>query len=97
MSLVASTLGVGRSTMYERLAGTSKARGHYAKAEDTHLLPRIRQIAVQRPTYGHRRIAAVLNRQLREHSLATVNHKRVYRVMAVNRLLLARRYTERPD
>jgi transposase InsO family protein len=32
-----------------------------------------------------------------EHSLAPVNHKRVYRVMAINRLLLARRYTERPD
>ncbi len=97
MSLVASTLGVGRSTVYERLAGSTKTRGHYTKADDAHLLPRIRQIAAQRPTYGYRRIAAVLNRQLRAEGLAPVNHKRVYRVMAVNRMLLARRYTERPE
>lgn len=39
MSLVASTLGVGRSTVYERLAGSTKTRGHYTKADDAHLLP----------------------------------------------------------
>ena len=97
MSLVASTLGVGRSTVYDRLAGSTKARGPYAKADDADLLPRIRQIAAQRPTYGYRRIAAVLNRQRRAEGLTPVNHKRVYRIMAADRLLLARRYTERTD
>ena len=95
MSLVASTLGVGRSTVYDRLGGSTKARGAYTKAEDADLLPRIRQIAAQRPTYGYRRIAAVLNRQQRAEGLALVNHKRVYRIMAADRLLLARRCTER--
>ncbi len=97
MSIVASTLGVGHSTVYDRLAGSSKTRGPYAKAQDADLLPRIRQIAAQRPTYGYRRIAAVLNRQQRAEGLAPVNHKRVYRIMAADRLLLARRYTERTD
>lgn len=97
MSLVADTLGVTRSTVYARLAGSTKPRGRYTKAEDTQLLPRIEQIAAQRPTYGYRRIAAVLNRQLRQEGAPPVNHKRVYRVMAVHRLLLARRYAERPD
>lgn len=97
MSLVASTLGVGRSTVYDRLTGRTGTRGPYTKAEDTDLLPRIRQIAAQRPTYGYRRIAAVLNRQQRAEGLAPVNHKRVYRIMAADCLLLARRYTERPD
>lgn len=97
MSLVASTLGVGRSTVYDRLTGSTKTRGSYTKAGDADLLPRIRQIAAQRPTYGYRRIAAVLNRQLRAEGLAPANHKRVYRIMAADRLLLARRYTERPD
>ena len=97
MSLVASTLGVGRSTVYHRLTGAAKARGRYAKADDAAVLPLIRQIAAQRPSYGYRRIAAVLNRQLRGQDLAPVNHKRVYRIMAANRLLLARRYTERTD
>ncbi len=75
----------------------TRTRGPYAKADDANLLPRIRQIAAQRPTYGYRRIAAVLNRQQRAEGLAPVNHKRVYRIMAANRLLLARRYTERAD
>ncbi len=97
MSLVASTLGVGRSTVYDRLTGSTKTRGPYTKADDADLLPRIRQIAAQRPTYGYRRIAAVLNRQQRAEGLVPVNHKRVYRIMAANRLLLARRYTERTD
>lgn len=97
MSLVAKTLGVGRSTVYDRLTGSTRTRGPYAKADDADLLPRIRQIAAQRPTYGYRRIAAVLNRQQRAEGLALVNHKRVYRIMAADRLLLARRYTERAD
>lgn len=83
--------------MYDRLTGRTRTRGPYAKADDADLLPRIRQIAAQRPTYGYRRIAAVLNRQQRAEGLAPVNHKRVYRIMAADRLLLARRYTERAD
>lgn len=42
-------------------------------------------------------IAAVLNRQFRSQGMAPANHKRVYRIMAADRLLLAWRYTERPD
>lgn len=62
--------------MYDRLGGSAKARGPYAKADDADLLPRIRQITAQRPTYGSRRIAAVLNRQQRAEELASLNHKR---------------------
>ena len=74
MSLVAGTLGVGRSTVYDRLTGSIRTRGSYTKAQDADLLPRIRQIAAQRPTYGYRRIAAVLNRQLRTDGLPPANH-----------------------
>jgi putative transposase len=97
VSLVASTLGVARSTVYERVIGNVTSRGRYTKADDAQLLPLIQQIAAKRPTYGYRRIAAVLNRQLRAEGADPVNHKRIYRIMAVNRLLLGRRYTERPD
>lgn len=48
-----------------------------------------------RPTYGYRRITAILNRQLRSEGLAQVNHKPVYRIMKAHSLLLARKYTER--
>jgi transposase InsO family protein len=97
VSLVASTLGVARSTVYERVTGAITTRGRYTKADDAQLLPLIQHIAAKRPTYGYRRIAAVLNRQLRAEGVDPVNHKRIYRIMAVNRLLLARRYTKRPD
>lgn len=40
MSLVANTLGVARSTVYARLAGSTKPRGRYTKAEDMQLLVR---------------------------------------------------------
>lgn len=49
MSLVANTLGVARSTVYARLAGRTKPRGRYTKAEDTQLLPRIEDAMLLAP------------------------------------------------
>lgn len=54
------------------------------------------KLVAARPTCGYRRITAILNRQLRADGLASVNHKRVYRIMRAHNLLLARRYSERP-
>ncbi len=97
MKAVADTLGVARSNLAERRAKPARPRGPYRKPEDAALLPAIRRIVDERPTYGYRRITAVLNRQLRADGLAPVNHKRVYRIMQAHSLLLARHYTERPD
>jgi putative transposase len=97
MKVIAETLGVSRSNLHERLNGNAKPRRAYHKAEDAAVLPRIQALVAKRPTYGYRRITAVLNRQLRAEGLSPVNHKRVYRIMKANRLLLARRYTERPE
>ena len=47
-------------------------------------------------TYGYRRITALLNREMAAEGLALVNHKRVYRIMAKNSLLLAHRHSKRP-
>ena len=60
-------------------------------------MPRIKTLVAKRPSYGYRRITAVLNRALRAEGLAPVNHKRIYRIMRHNNLLLARKYTERPE
>jgi len=46
------------------------------------VLPRIQALVAKRPTYGYRRITALLNRELRALGLPPVNHKRVYRIMA---------------
>lgn len=40
---------------------------------------------------------AILNRQLRSQGSAPVNHKRTYRIMRAHNLLLARKYSERPE
>ena len=97
MSAVASTLGVSRSNLHDRLRGATGPRRRYHKAQDAVLLPLITALVSARPSYGYRRITAVLNRQLRIQGLSPVNHKRVYRIMQLNNLLLARKYTERPD
>lgn len=49
----------------------------------------MRRIADGRATYGYRRITVLLNRELQVQYRAQVNHKRVYRLMAHNGLLLA--------
>jgi transposase InsO family protein len=50
----------------------------------------IREIVDERPTYGYPRTTAMLNRRLRVLGKARVNHKRVYRIMKRNGLLLER-------
>ena len=97
MKAVAEVLRVSRSNLHDRLKGTTKPRRRYHKAQDAAVLPLITALVTARPTYGYRRITAILNRQLRTQGLVPVNHKRVYRIMQTNKLLLARRYTERPD
>lgn len=97
MRAVAETLGVARSNLIDRLQGKTKPRRRYQKAQDAAVVPLITALVSARPTYGYRRIAAILNRQLRSEGLAPVNHKRVYRIMQAHNLLLARRYSERPE
>ena len=97
MSAVAATLGVSRSNLHGRLTGSAKPRRRYHKAQDAAVVPLITALVAARPTYGYRRITAILNRKLRIEGAAPVNHKRVYRIMQAQNLLLARHYTERPD
>ncbi|EGJ19316.1 integrase catalytic subunit (plasmid) [Cereibacter sphaeroides WS8N] len=97
MKAVAETLGVARSNLIERLQGKTKPRRRYQKVQDAAVVPRITALVSARPTYGYRRITAILNRQLRSEGLAPVNHKRVYRIMQAHNLLLARKYSERPE
>ena len=59
------------------------------------VLDAVKAIVGGRPSYGYRRATALLNRQRRLEGKAAVNHKRVYRLMANNQLLLER-YTGKP-
>jgi transposase-like protein len=93
---VAEALGVSRSNLAERLAGGAKPRRRYQKAQDAAILPLVRRLVDARPTYGYRRITALLNRDLAEQGLAPANQKRVYRLMKVHGLLLEKHSGQRP-
>jgi putative transposase len=92
---VAETLGVARSSLVKQLAQRSRSRGTYAKAGDTELLIRVRRLVDARPTYGYRRITALMNRELAADRAPPANHKRIYRLMKAHGLLLGRHGGER--
>jgi putative transposase len=62
---------------------------------DPQVLEQLRTVASQRPTYGYRRLWALLNRVRRRQGLRRINAKRVYRLAKGHRLLL-QRYTGTP-
>ncbi len=87
---VAEVLGISRSNLIERSQDRSKSRGPYEKAGNVMLLPLIRRLVDERPTYGYRRIMALLNRELARTSPPPANRKRVHRIMQRHALLLER-------
>ena len=91
MKRICETLGVARSNIAEQSRERGKHRGSsYRMADDVWLLPMIRELVDERPTYGYRRIHALLNKRLQGQGKSPVNHKRVYRIMKQNRMLLFR-------
>ena len=98
MKAVAETLGVSRSNLHDKVRRASKPRGSYRKPADDALLPLVRRLVGERPTYGYRRITALANRELASRGEPIVNHKRLFRIMRQNGMLLTRHTgrTERP-
>jgi putative transposase len=87
---ISATLGVARSNVIERRDGLRARRGPQERPGDVELAGAIRRFVDERPTYGYRRIAALLKRERRSDGLASVNAKRVYRLMKKHGLLLER-------
>ena len=87
MSPIAKTLGVSRTSVY----ASPLERGEQARLGDEELLELIKPLVEQKPTFGYRRVTARLK------SLGfEVNHKRIYRIMRRQNLLL-QRYAPRPE
>lgn len=61
------------------------------KPDDTDALARIHTVIGDLPTYGYRRVWALLRRQSETDDMAVINAKRVYRIMRQNALLLERK------
>lgn len=85
---VAETLSVSRSQLHGRRNGSVKPRRRHHKAQDAALLPLLKRLVDARPTYGYRRITALLNRERTKDGMPPANHKRVYRLMKQPNLLL---------
>lgn len=87
VTAVARTLGVARSSLEPKPAAPRR-RGRPPLPE-AELVERIKAVIAAMPTYGYRRVHAVLRRAAEEQGKPPPNHKRVWRVKA-HGLLLAR-------
>ena len=97
MSAVAEALGVSRqhlSAMHNR--SPTRRRGR-PPLPDTDLVSDIRALIADLPTYGYRRVHALLRRQAARIGRTAPNPKRVYRVMKVHGLLLQRHNGSREE
>lgn len=92
LKTVCEVLGVARSGLavkQARDAGWHDGR-RARMPDDTELLDEIRMHVAGLPSYGYRRIWALLRRSREMVGAPCVNHKRVYRVMREHQLLLRR-------
>ncbi|MDV5550794.1 IS3 family transposase [Enterobacter hormaechei] len=93
ISLVSRCLRVSRAQLHA-MARRSKGwqdRRCKRKPDDTEALARIHTVIDDLPTYGYRRVWALLRRQSETDDMAVINAKRVYRIMRQNALLLERK------
>lgn len=78
--------GIHPKSIYKK----GKTRSSYIKHidNDEDVLSQIRLIVAARPSYGYKRVTALLNRQRVLIGLEKYNKKRIYRIMKNNGLLL---------
>lgn len=60
----------------------------YQKFDDAEILLEIRKIIKERPTYGYKRVTAMINKKRQFYSLKNYNRKRIYRIMDMNGLII---------
>lgn len=89
MKTIAEVLGMARSNFAAKTSVAPRRRGRPPQAE-AELLAEIKQVIAGQPTYGYRRVHALIRRHRRDKGGAAVNVKRVYRVMKAHELLLRR-------
>ncbi|MCF4086907.1 IS3 family transposase, partial [Escherichia coli] len=101
ITLVSRILGVSRAQLAQRMKTSgnkpNKRRRGCDEAADVEVLARILDIISDMPTYGYRRVWAILRRESRNKGVPFVNAKRVYRIMSENNLLLLHDKPSRPQ
>ncbi|WP_311219041.1 IS3-like element IS2 family transposase [Escherichia coli] len=93
VSLVSRCLRVSRAQLHVILRRTDdwKDGRRSRHSDDTDVLLRIHHVIGELPTYGYRRVWALLRRQAELDGMPAINAKRVYRIMRQNALLLERK------
>ncbi|EEV9034019.1 IS3 family transposase [Escherichia coli] len=93
VSLVSRCLRVSRAQLHVILRRTDdwKDGRRSRHSDDTDVLLRIHHVIGELPTYGYRRVWALLRRQAELDGMPAINAKRVYRIMRQNELLLERK------
>jgi putative transposase len=90
MKAVADALGVARSNLAAQAKQRPPKRVGRPPLPEEDLVAEIKAVIADLPTYGYRRVHAILRRRARADGRPAPNHKRVYRVMKVHDLLLQR-------
>ncbi|EAX3565651.1 IS3-like element IS2 family transposase [Salmonella enterica] len=93
VNLVSRCLRVSRAQLHVILRRTDDwMDGRRSRhTDDTDVLLRIHHVIGELPTYGYRRVWALLRRQAELDGMPAINAKRVYRIMRQNALLLERK------
>ncbi|HBX5720557.1 TPA: IS3 family transposase [Klebsiella pneumoniae] len=93
IGLVSRCLRISRAQLHAIVSRSKnwQDRRRKRKPDDTDALARIHTVIGDLPTYGYRRVWALLRRQSETDDMAVINAKRVYRIMRQNALLLERK------
>jgi hypothetical protein len=84
---VAEVIGASRSNLIERMRERPKKRIGRPPLPDEKLVSEIKAVVVELPTYGYRRVHAILKRQALAAGLKPSNHKVVVAPIHLARLV----------
>lgn len=90
MKAVSDVIGIARSSLCEQMKERPRQRVGRPPAPTDALVAEIKAVIADLPTYGYRRVHAILRRKALAEGRSPANHKRVYRVMKEYGLLLQR-------
>ena len=88
MIRIITALGVSKSSLYpsKRIIEKKEKISDFKK----YLFELLMEVCSDRPTFGYPRVTAIINRINKNKGFSTVNHKRIYKMMKENNLLLHR-------
>ena len=86
-------MGIHPKSIYKKQLENNM--GFYRKSSDEEILIEIKKVIKLRPSYGYKRVTAMINKARYALKLDFINRKRVYRVMKMNGLILPKSETSR--